>query len=90
MNLDVLADGVWHTLKWGDDNRSEPPAMHFHLTYEGVLYGASRNQTRATHKHEVRKVFHEQLKRLWEISPPTQGRRRRQRTGRLRREAGSL
>jgi hypothetical protein len=35
--------------------------MRFHLTYEGMLYGASR----ATHKQEIRKVFHQQLQRLW-------------------------
>lgn len=67
--MNALADGQWHLLKYGDDKGAEPTAMRFHLTYEGVLYGASRNQTRAEHKHQIRKVFHEQLKRLWEISP---------------------
>jgi hypothetical protein len=35
--------------------------MRFHLTYEGLLYGSST----APHKHEIRKKFHPQLKRLW-------------------------
>lgn len=43
--------------------------MEFRLTYEGLLLGASRSNTRAEHKHEIRKRFHPQLKRLWEISP---------------------
>ncbi|WP_281978797.1 hypothetical protein [Pseudorhizobium flavum] len=43
--------------------------MKFHLTYEGILLGASRSNTRASHKHEIRKVFHLQMRRLWEISP---------------------
>jgi hypothetical protein len=44
--------------------------MQFRLTYEGPLYGSSRtNHGRADHKHEIRKVFHKQLKRLWEITP---------------------
>lgn len=46
---------------WGD-------VVQFRLTYEGVLQGASRNDTRGTHKHEVRKAFHPQLKRLWNIT----------------------
>jgi hypothetical protein len=39
--------------------------MRFHLTYEGELLGANNNNTRAKHKHEIRKTFHHQLKRLW-------------------------
>src|SRR3990170_447020 len=48
--------------------RGEPP-MEFRLTYEGQLLGASRSNTRAEHKHEIRKVFHRQLRQLWTISP---------------------
>ena len=43
--------------------------MEFRLTYEGLLLGASRTDTRASHKHQIRRVFHPQLKRLWEITP---------------------
>lgn len=43
--------------------------MEFRLTYSGPILGASRNETRAAHKHEIRKVFHKQLKRLWEVHP---------------------
>jgi hypothetical protein len=40
--------------------------MQFHLTYEGVLYGSGREGGRTDHKHELRRVFHRQLKRLWD------------------------
>lgn len=39
--------------------------MRFRLTYEGKL---EANGT-AKHKHEIRKDFHAQLKRLWEVEP---------------------
>lgn len=38
-------------------------AMQFHLTYEGPLKGAG--STTPDHKHDLRRVFHRQLKRLW-------------------------
>ena len=37
--------------------------MQFHLTYEGPLKGAG--STTPDHKHDLRRVFHRQLKRLW-------------------------
>jgi len=40
--------------------------MRFHLTYAGALYGSSTSSPRARHKQEIRKLFHPQLKRLWE------------------------
>jgi hypothetical protein len=40
--------------------------MQFHLTYEGVLYGSGRDDPRPDHKHELRRVFHQQLKVLWD------------------------
>ncbi len=42
--------------------------MQFRLTYAGVLLGASRSNTRANHKHDLRKHFHKQLARLWRQS----------------------
>ncbi len=53
-------------LAYDPDFAPEDAAMRFRLTYEGQLFGASRSSTRAKHKHEIRKVFHPQLKRLWE------------------------
>ena len=43
--------------------------VRFRLTYEGELFGSSTKTPRAPHKHEIRKKFHPQLKRLWEIEP---------------------
>lgn len=41
--------------------------MEFRLTYEGEL---KHNSDRLPdHKHDIRKKFHEQLKRFWEINP---------------------
>ena len=39
--------------------------MKFRLTYEGLLKANGNTQ----HKHEIRKAFHPQLKRLWEVEP---------------------
>jgi hypothetical protein len=43
--------------------------MEFRLTYEGGLLGSSRNNTRAAHKHEIRRVFHAQLRQYWKVHP---------------------
>lgn len=51
--------------------------MEFRLTYDGPLNSSqpdddrNRNlsQTKRDHKHAIRKSFHPQLKRLWEITP---------------------
>ena len=39
--------------------------MQFRLTYQGKLLSNGNSQ----HKHEIRKSFHPQLRRLWEITP---------------------
>ena len=44
-------------------------SMEFRLVYAGPLLGASRTDTRSQHKHDIRKIFHRQLKILWEKSP---------------------
>jgi len=41
--------------------------MRFRLTYEGKLYGPGK-EGRASHKHDIRKAFHPQLRRLWHIN----------------------
>lgn len=43
--------------------------VEFKLTYEGQLLGASRSSSRAEHKHEIRRVFHRQLRELWKVYP---------------------
>jgi hypothetical protein len=43
--------------------------MDFHLTYEGPLLGSSSANSRARHKHEIRRKFRQQLQRYWQIHP---------------------
>lgn len=43
--------------------------MEFRLIYEGILLTASRSDTRATHKHAIRKKLHKQLAELWQVHP---------------------
>lgn len=43
--------------------------MQFRLTYEGLLFGSSKNDTRASHKQDIRRVFHRQLRHLWANTP---------------------
>ena len=48
-------------------------ALEFRLTYEGPLFasnfGRDTQPARKDHKRKIRKIFHHQLKRLWEITP---------------------
>jgi hypothetical protein len=40
--------------------------VEFRLTYEGPLYAASNSgPRRPRHKHEIRRVFHKQLRTFW-------------------------
>jgi hypothetical protein len=48
--------------------------LEFRLTYQGLLLSDQDRHgrvepARAKHKQEIRKAFHPQLKRLWEVSP---------------------
>jgi hypothetical protein len=54
----------------------ETEGVKFRLTYEGKLF-SEQNRTnpaqrgaRANHKHEIRKIFHKQLKRFWSTYRP--------------------
>lgn len=49
----------------GDFDYDLGGGVQFRLTYEGQLLGASSTNTRASHKHKVRRAFHPQLKNLW-------------------------
>jgi hypothetical protein len=46
-------------------NIAPEDALEFRLIYDGPLLGASRNDTRSDHKHNVRKALHSQLFDLW-------------------------
>ncbi len=51
---------------WDDPYNPAPEnALEFRLIYDGQLLGAGKNDTRSLHKHEIRKVFHNQLFDLW-------------------------
>ncbi len=55
---------------WDDpDYDPDRDYMRFHLTYEGLMLASNKTKTRADHKQDVRKYFHKQLKKLWEIQP---------------------
>lgn len=63
----------WGEIVWKAERRQAwwpGGRLEFKLTYEGRLYGSnSKGDTRAAHKHEIRRVFHPQLKRLWKLTP---------------------
>lgn len=58
-------------LRGPEDDTASEAIMRFRLTYAGELRPTQRDpigdqsDPLATHKHRVRKVFHQQLKRLW-------------------------
>ena len=56
---------------WDDpyNDPDEGTLLEFRLTYEGPLLAITGSNTRIEHKHDIRKVFHPQLKRLWEVVP---------------------
>lgn len=51
----------------------EGERVDFRLTYQGPLFAARsngvRDKARAPHKHDIRRVFHKQLKHLWYTHP---------------------
>ena len=50
-------------------NLKPEKTVEFRLIYDGELLGASKTDTRSAQKHEIRRVFHHQLKQLWQVSP---------------------
>ncbi len=57
----VLRDDPYH--------HTEGEALEFRLTYDGLLLAGTSSDPRAKHKHDIRKRFHPQLKRLWNLNP---------------------
>ena len=51
----------------GDPIESEN-LVEFRLLYSGRLMGATNTKTRADLKHEIRRQFHPQLRRLWQTN----------------------
>lgn len=54
----------------GSGEPLEGGIIRFRLLYSGPLLGASKSDTRSAHKHEIRKHFSPQLKRLWGNKDP--------------------
>lgn len=48
--------------------------LEFRLVYQGLLQGSDEKNTRSEHKHAIRRYFHKQLVRLWEVKQPLKGR----------------
>jgi len=58
-------------VKFVDDPYHSPEGdiLEFKLTYEGKLFGANSKDPKVKHKHDIRRAFHPQLKRLWKLTP---------------------
>lgn len=50
------------------DRIEECDLVEFRLLYEGELLQSSKSDTRAKEKHEIRRSFHPQLRRLWDTN----------------------
>lgn len=51
---------------WPDDEGAE---VEFRLVYQGRLPAQSNSESRLKDKHAIRRVFHKQLKALWDTHP---------------------
>lgn len=49
------------------DPVQEEDLLEFRLLYQGPLPSSSSDDPKRKHKHQIRKVFHPQLRRLWQI-----------------------
>jgi hypothetical protein len=65
MNTVPRATATKFHLAFDPEFDPEECPMKFRLTYEGRLTGDGSAQ----HKHEIRKAFHPQLRRLWAVEP---------------------
>ena len=43
--------------------------MEFRLTYDGELKSATKSKGRVEHKHDIRRVFHRQMRSVWATHP---------------------
>lgn len=53
-------------LKWDPYDEPGEDSVEFRLTYQGLLLGSGNKKPRPEHKHEIRRVFHRQIRRQWE------------------------
>jgi hypothetical protein len=69
MNAEPRATANCFFLAFNPEFNPEECPLKFRLTYEGRLEGNGSPR----HKHEIRKAFHPQLKRLWQVDPNLRG-----------------
>lgn len=48
--------------------RPDADTVEFRLTYSGLLFASGNKDTKTSHKHAIRRAFHPQLRRLWEVT----------------------
>ena len=60
----IVLPYVQHEIGTGE-HIEERGLVEFRLLYQGEIFAASRNSTRSAHKHAIRRIFHPQLRRLW-------------------------
>jgi len=51
------------------DPVEESNLVEFRLLYEGELLPSANTKRRAPEKHAIRRIFHPQLRRLWQVQP---------------------
>src|SRR5215469_9266085 len=58
----------YYETEYFDDPVEGEDVLEFRLLYSGQLKGASRVDTRVNLKHDIRRQFHPQLRRLWSVN----------------------
>lgn len=60
--------------RYSDSEPNEDGAfvVDFRLVYQGNLLASGNRKPRSPHKQQIRRYFHKQLKRLWELNPALQ------------------
>jgi hypothetical protein len=62
----MLAERETRVLLSDPYNPQPEKTLEFRLVYGGRLLGAGKNDTRSEHKHEIRRIFHDQLRIFWQ------------------------
>lgn len=66
-------DNKRRVLRWDPYLEPDDGSMQFRLTYDGELRPhrdtVKRQRAGAVHIHGIRRVFHQQLRKLWEVHP---------------------
>lgn len=57
-----------------DPDKEETLMLEFRLVYQGTLLASSNRKPRSEHKNSIRRYFHQQLERLWQLREPLKSR----------------